>query len=222
MSFGDHAVLWLHITAAVFTIGPGTAAIMSTPRFIRRRNPMVVGYLFRTTRIYSFASLLTLIFGIALTSMTHQWSQWWVTVSLTLFVVAFVLLFIIMRDQRKALRALEAMDSAVRGDDGEMPTIRSSVEGQVPMMEPAGTGPVATETGTTETGTTETAVAESGTAEVAAAPEPATAAGSRAGQPSVTVSADVRVAAVERGRIASFGGVTALIWLVVLVLMVWH
>jgi hypothetical protein len=38
----------------------------------------------------------------------------------------------------------------------------------------------------------------------------------------VTVSADVRVAAVERGRIASFGGVTALIWLVVLVLMVWH
>ena len=32
----------------------------------------------------------------------------------------------------------------------------------------------------------------------------------------------VKVAAVERGRIASLGGVTALIWLVILVLMVWH
>ncbi len=53
MSFGDHAILWLHVTAAIFTIGPGTAAIMSTPRYIRKRNPVVVGYLFRTTRIYS-------------------------------------------------------------------------------------------------------------------------------------------------------------------------
>jgi hypothetical protein len=33
---------------------------------------------------------------------------------------------------------------------------------------------------------------------------------------------DVKVAAVERGRIAAMGGVTALIWLVILVLMVWH
>jgi hypothetical protein len=37
-----------------------------------------------------------------------------------------------------------------------------------------------------------------------------------------TVGRDLRVAAVERGRIASIGGVTALIWLVILVLMVWH
>jgi hypothetical protein len=30
------------------------------------------------------------------------------------------------------------------------------------------------------------------------------------------------VATVERGRIATLGGVTALIYLVILVLMVWH
>ena len=107
MSFADHAILWLHITAAIFTIGPGTAAIMSTPRFIRKRNPVVVGYLFRTTRIYSFATLLTLVFGLILTGMTHKFSQWWISVSLTLFVVAFVLLLLIMRDQRKALSALD-------------------------------------------------------------------------------------------------------------------
>ncbi len=34
--------------------------------------------------------------------------------------------------------------------------------------------------------------------------------------------ADRMTAAVERGRITSMGGVTALIWLVILVLMAWH
>jgi hypothetical protein len=40
--------------------------------------------------------------------------------------------------------------------------------------------------------------------------------------PAAAGTADQRVAAVERGRIASIGGVTTLIWLVILVLMVWH
>jgi hypothetical protein len=81
MSFGDKAILWLHLAAAIFTIGPGTAAIMSTPRYIRNRNPVVVGFLFRTTRIYSLGSLLVLVFGLILTGMTHKFSQWWISVS---------------------------------------------------------------------------------------------------------------------------------------------
>jgi Predicted integral membrane protein (DUF2269) len=116
MSFGDHVILWLHVTAAVFTIGPGTAAIMSTPRYIRKRNSVVVGYLFRTTRIYSIATLLVLIFGLILTGMTHKFSQWWISVSLTLFVVAFVLLVIILRDQRKALTVLDSAEGAAVAD----------------------------------------------------------------------------------------------------------
>jgi hypothetical protein len=174
MSFGDHVILWLHVTAAIFTIGPGTAAIMSTPRYIRKRNPVVVGYLFRTTRIYSFAALLTLIFGLILTGMTHKFSQWWISASLTLFVVAFVLLVIILRDQRKALTALDAAEGAA---------VAESVHGEA-----AGEGAGRT-----------------------------SAAG---GKPAAT-AADHR-AAVERGRIASLGGLTALIWLVILVFMVWH
>ena len=181
MSFADHAILWLHVTAAVFTIGPGTAAIMSTPRYIKKRNPLVVGYLLRTTRIYSFAALLTLIFGLILTGMTHKFSQWWISVSLTLFIVAFVLLLIILRDQRHALKALDAAEGAAVAVADEA-TTRSVPEGE--------------------------AGDESGAARVA--------------QPAVTVAADGRVAAVERGRIASLGGVTALIWLVILVLMAWH
>jgi hypothetical protein len=187
MSFGDKAILWLHITAAVFTIGPGTAAIMSTPRYIRNRNPAIVGFLLRTTRIYAFGTLLVLVFGLILTGMTHKFSQWWISVSLTLFVVAFVLLLIIMRDQRKALAVLDVAEGAAVAD-----AMEESVRLEA-------TGAAAT-----------AADAPGGQPAVAAAPAKVTPA-----------AAEVR-AAVERGRIASLGGLTALIWLVTLVLMVWH
>jgi Ca2+/Na+ antiporter len=187
MSFADHVILWLHVAAAVFTIGPGTAAIMSTPRFVRKKNIPVVRYLFRTTRIYSFAALLTLIFGLILTAMTHRFSQWWISVSLTLFVVAFVLLILVIRDQSKALAALEAADRAERMADG---TVAGASEA----------------TGRSRDQKEARAEAD----------------GSAAAQPTTTVGRDLRVAAVERGRIASIGGLTALIWLVILMLMAWH
>lgn len=190
MSFGDHVILWLHVAAAIFTIGPGTAAIMSTPRYIRKRDPAVVGYLFRSTRIYTLAALLTLIFGLVLTGMTHKFSQWWISASLTLFVVAFVLLVIILRDQRKALTALAAAnEAAVAGGvkDGN----RSEVSGQQAATGGAATG------------------------------QPAAIAAAGAVQPAGS-AADEHRAAVERGRIASLGGLTAIIWLVILIFMVWH
>src|ERR1700722_8769792 len=201
MSFADHAILWLHVTAAVFTIGPGTAAIMSTPRFIRKRNPVIVGYLFRTTRIYSFGTLLTLVFGIILTAMTHKFSQWWISVSLTLFVVAFVLLLLIMRDQRKALSALDRAAGAAGADGGEEST-RADGAGAAEVDEGAADGG---QQPLTEAGRPAIGVAQ-----------PATG----GAQPSAR--AGLHTAAVERGRIASIGGVTALIWLAILVLMVWH
>jgi len=191
MSFADHAILWLHVTAAVFTIGPGTAAIMSTPRFVRKRNTAVVGYLFRTTRMYSIAALLTLIFGLILTGMTHKFSQWWISVSLTLFVVAFVLLVLVLRDQRKALAALEAADRAEAQVDSRTTAIVATTAEAASASEDSGESPAETD------------------------------APAAAGQ-AAAVGRDLRVAAVERGRIASIGGLVALIWLVILVLMVWH
>jgi hypothetical protein len=176
MSFTDHAILWLHVAAAVFTIGPATAAIMSTPRYIRKRNTVVVGYLYRITRIYAIASLLTLIFGLIITDLLHDFSKPYISASITLYVVSIVLLVLIMRDQRTAIAALataEAMTDA---------TVRSESEG--------------------------TAADAEGVA--ADGPQPA------------TTAHELRLAAVERGRIASMSGVTALIWLAILVLMVWN
>jgi hypothetical protein len=83
---------WLHVVAAIFTIGPGTAAIMSTSRYIRKRNTVVVGYLYRITRIYVLASLLTLILGLIITQLLHLFSKPWISTSITLYVVALVLM----------------------------------------------------------------------------------------------------------------------------------
>ena len=177
MSFSDHVILWLHIAAAIFTIGPGTAAIMSTPRYIRKRNTVVVGYLYRITRIYAVGSLLTLIFGLIITQLLHDFNKPWVSASITLFVVAAVLLVLIMNDQRKALTALAAAEGAadarLRSDDPDE-------------------------------GTEDDGAAAGGD------------------QPGTTAAGELKIAAVERGRIASMSGVTALIWLAILVLMVWN
>jgi Ca2+/Na+ antiporter len=203
MSFADHAVLWLHLVAAIFTIGPGTAAIMSTPRYIRRQNTILVGYLYRTTRIYSIAALLTLIFGAVLAGMTHKFSQW--SVSLTLFVVAFVLLILIIRDQRTALTALTTADDTVAAERGEVAhaaeAARASAE--------AARAPEATPEGQQ----TEAAGGERPATTVASDERPTLTTDPKTG---------LRLAAVERGRIAMMGGITAVIWLVILVLMVWH
>jgi hypothetical protein len=204
MSFADHAVLWLHLVAAIFTIGPGTAAIMSTPRYIRRQNTVLVGYLYRTTRIYSIAALLTLIFGAVLAGMTHKFSQWWISVSLTLFVVAFVLLMLIIRDQRTALTALTTADDTVAAERGDV--ARTAEAGR-----------------TAEAVRAAEALPEGQQTAAAGGGQPATAVASDA-QPTITTDkkTGLRLAAVERGRIASMGGITAVIWLVILVLMVWH
>ncbi len=217
MSFGDKAILWLHIAAAVFTIGPGTAAIMSTPRYIRSRNSVIVGYLFRTTRIYAFGSLLVLVFGLILTGMTHEFRQWWISVSLTLFVVAFVLLLLILRDQRRAITALDA--AAVRtAPPAAGGTVAEGLEEEVRAdAEADASAAAATPPGGSAAETRAVPAAGTARASASTAPPPASAAPRAAAH-----RADARVAAVERGRIASIGGVTSLIWLVVLVLMVWH
>ena len=123
MSFGDRLVLWLHIAFAIFTIGPVALAISSTPRYIRHRNIPVLRYLCRMTLIFTAASLLVLVFGIVLGNIVHAFSRPWLTVSMTLFVVAIALLLLIIRDQRKAIRALGelAPDDAAGGGTGGRP-----------------------------------------------------------------------------------------------------
>ena len=110
MSFTDQLVLWLHIGFAIFAIGPVTLAISSTPRYIRRREVPILRYLSRITVIFTAAALLVFVFGIILGQLDHDFSHPWLTVAMTLFVVAIVLLVLIIRDQRRAISTLASVE----------------------------------------------------------------------------------------------------------------
>ncbi len=122
MSFTDRLLVWFHIAFVIFAIGPVTIATMSTPRYIRARNVGVLRYLSRMTRIFGAASLGVLLFGIIAGQSLHDMTKAWVTASLTLFVVALVLLVLIMRDQQKAIVAVEGSLAAA----GEAPAVASA------------------------------------------------------------------------------------------------
>jgi len=185
MSFTDRLVLWLHVGFVIFTIGPVTVAIMSTPRYVRTGNLIVTRYLYRVTRIFAVLSLGVLIMGLILAQLKKDFSHPWLTASMTLFVVALVLLVLIIRDQHRAIAALELAAAAESG---------SAV---VPADAPGSAGTADPE-------------AADGDSPVEQPDSPA------------AQAAGPHVATVERGRIATMGGVVSLIWLVILVLMVWN
>jgi len=184
MSFTDRLLLWLHIGFVIFTIGPVTVAIMSTPRQIRKRNLVVVRYLYRTTRLFAIISLGVLIAGLVLAKQLNDFSKPWLTVSLTLFVVSLVLLVLILRDQHRAIADLDEAEQDAADAAALVPE------------------------GVTH-----------GDQQAAPAAEPGAGSAHLLGDPAISGS---HVGHVERGRIATMGGVVALIWLVILVLMVWN
>ncbi|HTX86424.1 MAG TPA: hypothetical protein VME44_29935 [Streptosporangiaceae bacterium] len=200
MSFTDRLVLWLHIAFAIFTIGPLALAISSTPRYIRRREVPILRYLSRITVIFTAACLLVLVFGIVLGQIHHDFSRPWLTVSMTLFVVAIVLLVVVIRDQRRAIKAVvtELPPSVAATGPGDS---AASAAGAAAGGAPAGAS------GSEIPGSASGAGAAGGADGQSAAGAPAIAA---------------HVASVERGRIAALGGIVNLIWLAILVLMVWQ
>jgi hypothetical protein len=196
MSFSQNLVLWLHVTFVAFTIGPVTLAVMSTPRYIRQRDTRILRYLNRITFIFGLATIAVLVAGAALATMISVASKPWVIVAETLFLVALLLLALITRDQRKALKALE--------DAADIPA-------------PAGTDLAEVDPNLAEDDVTGGQAGPNGGS---GSPAAATAATSPTAP--ATASTALHVASVERGRIAMMGGLVALIWLVILVLMVWH
>ncbi|WP_067135368.1 DUF2269 family protein [Microtetraspora malaysiensis] len=106
MSLLDKVVLWLHIGFAIFAIGPLTAVTSSVPRYIRKRDVAVLRYLRRSTRLFGVLTLGVFITGLILGG--SDLGAPWLSASMTLFVVAAVLMVFIERDQGAALRALSS------------------------------------------------------------------------------------------------------------------
>jgi hypothetical protein len=214
MSFTDKLILWLHIAFAIFTIGPLALAISSTPRYIRRRDLAILRYLTRITMIFTATSLLVLVFGIVLGQEDHDFARPWLTVAMTLFVVALVLLMLIIRDQLRAVRALTPGAAPAAGHVMEKSAVPAAAGAAAEPDPAAGTGEQAG--GEADGGGSD--VAAAGTVPETTGPETTAAATAEPDPASIAE----HVASVEHGRIAAMGGVVNLIWLVILVLMVWR
>ena len=196
MSSGDRLLLILHLGFAIFALGPITAATMSTPRYIRRGNAPVVRYLNRATRVYGLLTLGIFLFGALLAH--GRFDKAWLSASMTLFIVAFALLVIVERDQRKALHKIEVAAAEHRAVEAEAKTEAAASAAATPPTTVPTDKPVA--------GGEPPAEAEK-TAETRQRPASYT---------------EREPARVETGRIATISGVVALIWIVILVLMVWN
>jgi len=236
MSFTDRLLVWLHIGFAIFTLGPAAVAMLATPRYIRKRDLAVLRYLYRTTRIYGVLTAGVFLFGLLLGR--HDFNKGWFSAAMTLFIVGAVLLVLVVFDQRRAITAIEkavAVDEARAGVPlpAHTPSAAEGREGGSATAEsgPAGSGSAAGTAGAAAAGDTADRKGVSAPAhELAADKPPALTGGRTAGdtvpQPAVAsaggATAGAHLASVERGRIATVSGVITAIWLVILVLMVWH
>ncbi|MCG5216842.1 DUF2269 family protein [Streptosporangium sp. KLBMP 9127] len=123
-------LLWLHIAFAIFALGPVTAVTMATPRYIRAKDVGVLRYLHRSTRIFGLLSLGVFLFGLLLGG--RDLAKPYLSVSMTLFIVAAILLVIIDRDQSTAIRALS---TETEGDDAKVQTGRvATLSGVVTLL----------------------------------------------------------------------------------------
>lgn len=245
MSFTDKLLLWLHIGFAIFTLGPTAAALLVTPRYIRKRDIAVLRYLYRTTRIFGALTAGVFLFGLLLGR--HDFNQAWFTAAMTLFIVAAVMLVLVIFDQRKAITAIDKAMAAHEAAVGAPVAVSTAQAAEQREGASAGSGSPA---GSSAAG--DTAAARSGRPDVAVPADgppadqrsggrrpvdPADEAADRPRAPAAAAAgaaprsalasaggaaAGPHLASVERGRIATMGGVITLIWLVILVLMVWH
>ncbi|MFG2076617.1 hypothetical protein SAMN05421874_102116 [Nonomuraea maritima] len=120
-------LLWLHVGFAIFTIGPVTAATMAAPRVIRNKNVPALQFIQRLTRIYSIGAIGVFVFGLALGIVMGGGvlGKWYMSASMTLFIVGAVLLVLIDRDLRAAVRALssESTDDDAQVQNGRIAAI---------------------------------------------------------------------------------------------------
>ncbi|HEY3684270.1 MAG TPA: hypothetical protein VGL93_14640 [Streptosporangiaceae bacterium] len=127
MAFTDKLLLWLHIAFAIFTIGPVTVTTSFTPRYIRSGDVPVLRFLNRTTRIFGLLTIGVFLFGAVLGR--ERMAQAWLTISMTLFIVAFALLFaLVERDQRKAIQKLLAKQAAEAAAEAAAPAAAESAD----------------------------------------------------------------------------------------------
>lgn len=107
---------FLHIASAIVFVGPLIVVTAASPRAIHAGADglPLLRWLQRSTRIYGALTLVVLLFGLWLVPVAHvKWGEFWLSSSMTLYVVALGLLFgLVVPDLRQAVVHLEAGEAS--------------------------------------------------------------------------------------------------------------
>jgi len=120
---GSYAVvLALHLLTVAFVVGPLAVIAVTSARLVRTGDLEGLRSAVRTTRVYTAATLVTVLLGSALVGLsgtgTPKWDMGdgWILGSYLLWLVAVVLtVAVVLPGQRAALAALESGGTAVTG-----------------------------------------------------------------------------------------------------------
>jgi hypothetical protein len=109
-------VVWLHVFAAIFVIGPLTVAMSAAPGAIKSGTEglPLLRWFHRTTRYYGLGALLVIATGAWVVGLDKDvsFSSAWLSASMAMFIVAFLMVLFSAREQRKAIATIEAGDDA--------------------------------------------------------------------------------------------------------------
>ena len=125
------AVLALHLLSVAFVVGPLAVAPPLSARAARAGRLEALRDHLRTTRVYSIASVVTVLLGSAMVGLGDVGAQWsmgqaWVSASYALWLVAVALLLgVVVPAQKKAA------DAITGGGDGGAYAGRISAAGGV-------------------------------------------------------------------------------------------
>jgi hypothetical protein len=98
-------LLALHLLFAIFAIGPLVHAATTAGRGVRRKDGIAALAAARTLRVYAYASVLVVLVGFALMSLTDpdhngqhvgQFTQTWIWLSTVLWAAAIVLVLLVL------------------------------------------------------------------------------------------------------------------------------
>ena len=111
---GSYAlVLVLHLMSVVFLVGPAAVVGVSSARHARAGRAQALRDAHRTTRLYTLATVLTVVLGSAMVGLGDIGGQWemgqlWVSASFALWIVAVALtLGLVVPAQKQAADALD-------------------------------------------------------------------------------------------------------------------
>ena len=106
-------VLALHLLTVAFLVGPAAMAAMASARHARSGRAEALRDAARTTRLYTVATVVTVLLGSAMVGLGDVGDQWemgqlWVSASYALWIVAVaVTLGLVVPSQTKAASAIE-------------------------------------------------------------------------------------------------------------------